>query len=82
MLQSAARDLGLDLRRSWMIGDKVCDLAAGAAAGCRTVLVRTGYGAGFAGLEPDRDYRLAGVVRDLAEAVALWARERSSRTDT
>ena len=44
MILQAARELNLDLSRSWMIGDRVSDLEAGAAAGCRTVLVRTGYG--------------------------------------
>jgi D-glycero-D-manno-heptose 1,7-bisphosphate phosphatase len=39
MLLEAARDLGLDLGSSWMIGDTDDDVAAGAAAGCRTVLV-------------------------------------------
>ncbi len=28
-----------------MIGDKLVDMEAGMAAGCRTILVRTGYGA-------------------------------------
>jgi D-glycero-D-manno-heptose 1,7-bisphosphate phosphatase len=45
MLEDAARDLGLDLARSAIVGDKATDLAAGRAAGCHTVLVRTGYGA-------------------------------------
>ncbi len=45
MLLRAAADLGLDPAKSWMIGDRPSDLQAGAAAGCRTVLVRTGYGA-------------------------------------
>lgn len=44
MLRTAAADLDLDLVRSWMVGDRASDLEAGAAAGCRTVLVRTGYG--------------------------------------
>jgi D,D-heptose 1,7-bisphosphate phosphatase len=39
MLIQAARDLGLDLSASWMIGDRARDVQAGAAAGCRTVLV-------------------------------------------
>ncbi len=45
MLLDAAADLGIDLARSVMVGDKATDLAAGRAAGCHTVLVRTGYGA-------------------------------------
>jgi D-glycero-D-manno-heptose 1,7-bisphosphate phosphatase len=44
MMLAAARDLALDLGRSVLVGDKESDLAAARAAGCRTVLVRTGYG--------------------------------------
>jgi len=44
MLLLAARELGLDLDRSFMVGDTPADLQAGAAAGCRSLLVRTGYG--------------------------------------
>jgi D-glycero-D-manno-heptose 1,7-bisphosphate phosphatase len=42
MLTRAAADLGLDLPRSVMVGDRISDVAAGAAAGCRTVQVETG----------------------------------------
>jgi D-glycero-D-manno-heptose 1,7-bisphosphate phosphatase len=44
MLMKAATDLGIDLSASWMIGDKLADIEAGIAAGCRTALVLTGYG--------------------------------------
>ena len=43
MLFNAARDLDLDLRPSWMIGDRWVDIAAGAAAGVRTVLIKRTY---------------------------------------
>ncbi len=43
-LRRAAQELGLDLTQSFIVGDKRSDLEAGRAAGCRTVLVRTGYG--------------------------------------
>lgn len=46
MLTRAAQEHGLDLSRSWMVGDKALDLEAGRRAGCRVALVRTGYGAG------------------------------------
>jgi D-glycero-D-manno-heptose 1,7-bisphosphate phosphatase len=39
LLLSAARDLQLDLERSWMIGDTEDDVNAGRAAGCRTILL-------------------------------------------
>jgi len=44
MLQRAARELTLDLTRSWMIGDQLSDMLAGRNAGCRGgILVRTGH---------------------------------------
>ncbi len=70
MLRAAAAELGLDPARSWMVGDRETDLAAGAAAGCRTVLVRTGYGAGVDATALDRDgLNLDLVATDLADAV-------------
>ena len=39
MILDAARDLGLDLAHSVMIGDGLFDVLAGKRAGCRTVLV-------------------------------------------
>jgi len=39
MLIEAARTHGLDLSRSWMVGDQEKDVEAGRRAGCRTVLV-------------------------------------------
>jgi D-glycero-D-manno-heptose 1,7-bisphosphate phosphatase len=39
MLLASARELDLDLTRSWMIGDSEIDVAAGRAAGCRAVLL-------------------------------------------
>ena len=39
LLLGAAEDHGLDLKRSWMIGDHARDVEAGRRAGCRTVFV-------------------------------------------
>jgi histidinol-phosphate phosphatase family protein len=45
MLEDAARQLSLDLGRSWFVGDTTADMACAAAAGCAGgVLVRTGKG--------------------------------------
>jgi D-glycero-D-manno-heptose 1,7-bisphosphate phosphatase len=39
MIVDLARELDLDLDRSWVIGDAESDVRAGAAAGCRTAFV-------------------------------------------
>jgi D-glycero-D-manno-heptose 1,7-bisphosphate phosphatase len=44
MLDEATIDHGIDLARSWMVGDKDIDILCGCKAGCRTILVETGYG--------------------------------------
>lgn len=70
MLHQAAEELGLDLANSWMIGDRVSDLAAGAAAGTRTILVRTGHGAAMDITTLDRTaLNLELVAKNLADAV-------------
>ena len=38
MIHLAAQEMGLDLGRSWVIGDAPRDVEAGIAAGCRTIL--------------------------------------------
>lgn len=43
MLVSAAREHDIDLTRSYMVGDRWRDVAAGQAAGCTTVFVDYGY---------------------------------------
>lgn len=67
MLVAAARELGVDLRRSWMVGDTDGDVQAGRAAGCRTILVE----------HPDSDHKRTAelhpdaVVRDLTAAATI-----------
>lgn len=39
LLLRGARDLGIDLAASWMVGDKMSDVQAGLAAGCRSILL-------------------------------------------
>ena len=42
LLQIAAAEHGIDLGRSWLIGDILDDVEAGNAAGCRTVMLDIG----------------------------------------
>ena len=44
LVERAATELDINLARSFLVGDKLSDLEAGAAAGCKGILVRTGYG--------------------------------------
>ncbi len=44
MLLRAAREMSIDLPRSWMIGDMISDALAGQAAGCKgSILIRNPY---------------------------------------
>lgn len=65
MIEEAVRDLGINLSKSWMVGDKDIDIACGRSAGCRTILVRTGYGSLHAGSRPDF------IAGEICEAVDL-----------
>jgi D-glycero-D-manno-heptose 1,7-bisphosphate phosphatase len=63
LLKRAASDLGLDLGRSYMVGDSLSDLLAGQNAGCReSLLVLTGLGA-------ETNRREAGRFRTAASLV-------------
>ena len=60
LLLRAAKDLGIELAQSFMIGDRYVDVQAAHAAGLRSILVRCGDGndelaryAGLPGPQPD-----------------------------
>ncbi len=78
MLYHAAAEWPIDLTRSWMIGDKISDAQAGAAAGCRTILVRTGHGCELPQALPAEKLRLAAMVNNLAQAAEVIRAAKSS----
>jgi len=43
LILQAAQEYGIDLRRSFLVGDRWSDVAAGQAAGCRTFLLDAPY---------------------------------------
>lgn len=43
LLRQAAKDHGIDLLHSFMVGDRWRDMAAGQAAGCRTIFIDYNY---------------------------------------
>lgn len=74
MLRRAARDLDLDLARSYVVGDRWHDLQAGSSDGARGVLVRTGYGR-ITEATPVSRVTPAAVVDNLIEAVTWILRQ-------
>jgi len=73
MLKKASNDLGINLSKSWVIGDKRSDIKCGKSVGCRTILVKTGSG----GMGGNTDFEIKPdfVVDDLYEAVELILKE-------
>lgn len=65
LIEQAAKELGLNLENSIVIGDKDCDVDMGRRVGAITFLVRTGYGAQF-----ENAVAADFVVDDLAAATA------------
>lgn len=77
MLLRAASEHGIDLARSWMIGDILHDIEAGRRAGCRTVLIDNGNETEWL-LSPQRTPHLA--APDLYAAAELIASADQVRT--
>ena len=70
LLRRAETELGIDLARSWMIGDRHGDLQVGWAVGARGALVKTGYGRGeLEHLAPKWSRQPDLVAENLLEAV-------------
>lgn len=69
LLLKAREKYNINFAKSFMIGDSRSDIKAGATAGCRTILVKTGNGGkgGDTDLEANPDY----IAEDLNEAVKL-----------
>lgn len=79
MLEQGARELGIDLSRSFVVGDRIVDVQAGHAVGATAILVLTGYGTTSVeecreqGVTPDA------TVPSLAEAVEFIMQSKNKR---
>jgi D-glycero-D-manno-heptose 1,7-bisphosphate phosphatase len=73
MILNAARDLSLDLTKSYTVGDRWRDIEMGLAAGTKGVLVETGYGKTEALQRPGHIAPVP-VVANLIEAASLILR--------
>ncbi len=72
MLLEAAEAFNIDLTRSIMIGDRSSDIEAGKAAGCRTILVLTGYG------KEHRDCGADFIAEDVTHALQWVSQQTAS----
>ena len=86
MLLKAAEELGIDLQRSYLIGDALTDIEAGHRAGVKGILVRTGCGEeSVAALAADPESGVGATSRpfyiaaDLREAVAWIMKDREEK---
>jgi D-glycero-D-manno-heptose 1,7-bisphosphate phosphatase len=79
LARRAAVELGIDLARAFVIGDKPCDIELGRRVGATTILVRTGYGAR---VEARGEARPDFVVADLLEAAEVIGSALQSETRT
>ena len=68
MVFAAAQEQGIDLARSFFVGDKIADIECGRNAGTRTILVETGYGKTQKESKPDF------IAKDVVEAVGIILR--------
>jgi D-glycero-D-manno-heptose 1,7-bisphosphate phosphatase len=65
MLLNAAHQCGIDLKNSFMIGDRASDVAAGVAAGCETVFIDLDY------VSEPKPESFTHRVRSIAEAAEI-----------
>jgi D-glycero-D-manno-heptose 1,7-bisphosphate phosphatase len=70
LMEQAARDLNLDLSRSYAVGDRYRDIETAANAGVKGILVLTGYGRGeYEYLRAAQGVQPVRVADDLLDAV-------------
>ncbi len=71
LFERAAKDLGIDLRRSYLIGDKRSDIIPAFQLGAKAILVKTGYGEKESHQLGDPEAQSIQVVSDLSAARAI-----------
>jgi D-glycero-D-manno-heptose 1,7-bisphosphate phosphatase len=79
MIDRAARDLNVDVKKSYVVGDKWSDVELGQRAGAHTILVRFGFAADSEGnLRPGHLMDPEFIARTITEAVE-WILQHGTR---
>lgn len=80
MIEQAAGEMQIDVRRSYVIGDKWSDVELGQRAGAQSILVSTGYAADDPGNKrPDTVREPDLIARSLGDAVDWILRREKDR---
>jgi D-glycero-D-manno-heptose 1,7-bisphosphate phosphatase len=75
LILQAIDELPVDTENMFMVGDRFSDIKIGQNTGCRTIMVKTGYGKGELELNPDSDIKADYLVENLLDAVLLILKE-------
>ncbi len=74
MLFDAAKDMDIDLKQSWMVGNSPSDVEAGARAGCRTIIVDSrGHEQKIKPGQREPDYRAVNL-KEVVNIIKMHAR--------
>lgn len=82
LFEQAARELGIDLRKSYVVGDRWSDLKAAVSCRATPVLVLTGYGKGdFDYIGPHQKVQPVFVAQNLQDAVEWILDDMKGKTE-
>jgi D-glycero-D-manno-heptose 1,7-bisphosphate phosphatase len=80
LLLQAAEELGLDLHRSYLVGDRYVDIQTAANAGVQGILVLTGYGLGeyeqFQNTSPVKPIYVAANLMNVVDFIIINKNQR------
>lgn len=80
LIDRAARELDIDIKRSYVVGDKWSDIELGQRAGAHSILVRTGFAADDAGNARPPHVKDPDFVAHTITDAADWIIEDVQRT--
>jgi D-glycero-D-manno-heptose 1,7-bisphosphate phosphatase len=80
MLLKAGKELNIDLKESWMVGNSARDIEAGASVGCRTILLDSrGHEQKIQPGQTPPDYRAVNL-KEVVNIIKMQARSQSKPT--
>lgn len=82
LIKRAADELSIDIKKSYMIGDKITDIQLAKEAGMKGILVLTGYGKkDYAIIKKDGLKAPAYIARDIYDAVKWILRDKKKSAE-